>query len=58
MWEGSLKSQFERIIDFFDFDLDFSGLLQLEMLPKVIYDSHGGSQGCPQEVFGSRLGFY
>ena len=58
MWEGSLKSHFERIMDFFDFELDFGGLLDLEMLPKVIYDSHWGFQGCPQEVFGSRLGFY
>ena len=57
MWEGSLKSHFERIMDLFDFELDFSGLLDLEMLPKVIYDSHWGFQGCPQEVFGSRLGF-
>ena len=37
MWEGSLKSHFERIIDFFDFELDFGGLLDLEMLPTVIY---------------------
>ena len=40
VWEGSLKSHFERNIDFLDLELDFGGLLDLEMVPKVIYGSH------------------
>ena len=42
VWEGSLKSHFERNIDFLDFELDLGGLLDLEMVPKVIYGLHWG----------------
>ena len=55
VWEGSLKSHFERNIDFLDFELDFGGLLDLEMVPKVIYGLHWGSQGCPLGVLGAGL---
>ena len=44
-------------MDFFDFELDFGGLLDLEMLPKVIYGSHWGSQGWPLGALGANLGF-
>ena len=47
VWEGSLKSHFERNIDFLDFELDFGCLLDPEIILKVIYGSHWGSQGCP-----------
>ena len=57
VWEGSLKSHFERNIDFLDFELDFGGLLDLEMVPKVIYGLHWGSQGCPLGVLGAGLDF-
>ena len=57
VWEGSLKSHFERNIDFLDFEVDFCGLLDLEMVPKVIYGSLWGSQGCPLGVFGAGLDF-
>ena len=57
VWEGSLKSHFERNIDFFDFELDFGSLLDLEMVPKVIYGLHWGSQGCPLGVLGAGLDF-
>ena len=33
------------------------GPLDLEMVPKVIYDSHWGSQGCPLGVLGAGLDF-
>ena len=55
--EGSLKSPFERNIDFLDFELDFCSLLDLGMVPKVIYDSHWGSQECSLEVLGASLDF-
>ena len=57
VWEGSLNSHFERNIDFLDFELDFGGLFDLEMVPKVIYGSHWGSQGCPLGVLGANLDF-
>ena len=57
MWEGSLKSDFERNMDFLDFELDFGGLLDLEMVPKVIYGLHWGFQGCPLGVLGAGLDF-
>ena len=58
VWEGSLKSHFERDIDFLDFELDFGGLLDLEMVPKVIYGLHWGSEGCPLGVLGAGLDFF
>ena len=57
MWEGLLKSHFERNIDFLDLFVDFGGLLDLEMVPKVIYGSHWGSQGWPLGALGANLGF-
>ena len=57
VWEGSLKSHFERNIDFLDFGLDFCGFLDLEMVPKVIYGLHWGSQWCPLGVLGAGLDF-
>ena len=57
MWEGLLKSHFERNIDFLGFYLDLCGLLDLEMVPKVIYGSHWGSQGWPLGALGANLGF-
>ena len=57
VWEGSLKSHFERNIDFLDFEVDFCGLLDLEMVPKVIYGSHWGSRECPVGALGAGLGF-
>ena len=57
MWEGSLKSHFERNMAFLDFELDFGYLLDLEMVLKVIYGSHWGSQGCPLGVLGAGLDF-
>ena len=50
-------------MDFLDFDLDFGGVLDLEMVPKVIYiyiyiyGSHWGSQWCPLGVLGAGLDF-
>ena len=57
MWEGLLKSHFQWNIDFLEFGLDLCGLLDLEMVPKVIYGSHWGSQGCPVGALGANLGF-
>ena len=57
VWEGSLKSHFALNIDFLDFGLDSGGLLDLEMVPKVIYGLHWGSQGCPLGVLGAGLDF-
>ena len=58
VWEGSLKSHFERNIEFLDFLIDFDGLLDLEIVPKVIYGSPWGSQGCPLGVLGPGLDFF
>ena len=57
MWEGSLKSHSERNIGFLDLLIDFDGLLDLEMVPKVIYGLHWGAQGCPLGVLGAGLDF-
>ena len=45
-------------MDFLDFEFDFGGILNLGMVPKVIYDSHWGSQGCPLGVLGAGLDFF
>ena len=57
MWEGSLKSHFERNMDFLDFELDFGGLLDLGMVPRVTYGSHWRSQGCPLGLLAAGLDF-
>ena len=37
--------------------IDFDGLLDLEIVPKVIYGPPWGSQGCPVGVLGAGLDF-
>ena len=44
-------------MDFLNLELDFGSLLDLEMVPKVIYGSHWGSQGCPLGLLGAGLDF-
>ena len=57
MLEGLLKSHFQWNTDFLDFLFNFGGLLDVEMVPKVTYGSHWGSQGVPTGGIGTRSGF-